>query len=175
MLEGLLKLTRCGRDRVDAVVKLDEAVIAAQARVAKLPDAPLARWRIEPLPAVWGDREQIVDLLSELFANAVKFRLSDPPEIGIRAAGGSERMATIAVTDGGSGIPEPARERVFEVFHRLSHREGAEGCGMGLALCAKIVAQHRGRIWVESGGPGATDIRFTLPRASSAAPALTAR
>ncbi len=175
MFEGLLKLTRCGRNRSDAVVKLDEAVALARERVAKLPEAPGAHWRIEPLPAVWGDRDQVVELLYELFKNALIFRKGDPAEIGIRAVGGSERMATIAVTDSGIGIPESGRERVFTVFQRLRQKEGAEGCGVGLALCAKIVLQHRGRIWVESGSPGATDIRFTLPRASSAAPALTGR
>ena len=69
----------------------------------------------------------------------------------------------LTVEDSGSGIPEAARERVFERFHR-ELGTGVEGSGLGLAIVAEALQQHGGRIALDTsptlGGLRAT---VTLP------------
>jgi signal transduction histidine kinase len=73
----------------------------------------------------------------------------------------TDDRVTVAVADNGPGVDESARERIFEIFERGG--TDAEGTGIGLALCRRIVERHDGDIWVESPpGEGAT-FKFTLP------------
>jgi chemotaxis family two-component system sensor kinase Cph1 len=120
------------------------------------------------LPRVLADRSQMAQLLQNFISNALKFRTSEAPRIEVSA----ERMPeewTISVCDNGIGIDPKYAEQIFLVFKRLhTHAEYPLGTGIGLAICAKIVARHGGRIWVESQvGQGAT-FRFTLPVAGHA-------
>ncbi|MFK3779859.1 sensor histidine kinase [Agrobacterium sp. NPDC089420] len=65
----------------------------------------------------------------------------------------------IAVSDEGPGIPEDQQERIFEPFYRITPR--STGAGLGLSLVKQIVANHHGRIFLESGAFGSTfRVRF---------------
>lgn len=123
------------------------------------------------LPCVCGDRGQIVQLLQNLIANALKFSDTDAPAIQIRADLQPRRSQGVypghalwqfAVSDNGIGIEEQYYERIFVIFQRLHSRAQYSGTGIGLAICKKIIEQHGGRIWVESmPGQGST-FYFTL-------------
>jgi signal transduction histidine kinase len=76
--------------------------------------------------------------------------------IRARSAGGD--VVRLEVQDTGPGIPEDARPRVFQPF--FSTREG--GAGLGLALCKRVVEQHRGRIDFET-SPSGTCFWLELP------------
>ncbi|GAB3453305.1 hypothetical protein GCM10027396_30040 [Insolitispirillum peregrinum] len=110
----------------------------------------------ESLPVLKGERGELVRLFQNLVGNALKYHAADrSPHIRVFARqdnGGWE----ITVADNGIGIPEDYRSKVFEMFQRL-HGEGEySGTGIGLAICRKIVEQHKGRIWVDpDGGCGA--------------------
>lgn len=72
------------------------------------------------------------------------------------------RSWLLAMTDEGSGVPEPDRERIFERFVRLPTAEAAGGgTGLGLTICRSIVALHRGWIRAEA-GPGGRGLRVVL-------------
>jgi signal transduction histidine kinase len=58
-------------------------------------------------------------------------------------------LHTYYVRDNGLGIPEHARDKIFQIFQRL-HPQVASGEGLGLALVRRIVERHHGSIWVES-------------------------
>lgn len=125
-----------------------------------------ARIEREGLPTVLGDRAQLVQLLQNLLANAMKFRGEAPPEIFVSAKREDEEWV-FSVEDNGIGIGREHSREIFKLFHRL-HPE-LPGTGIGLALCQRIVERHGGRIWVESRpGKGAT-FRFTLPERGSGA------
>ncbi|MDR1727124.1 MAG: HAMP domain-containing protein [Acidobacteriota bacterium] len=132
---------------------------------ADLPDAPL-------FAECDGDR--IVQVLHNVIGNALKFtpagsevrirlEAADEPPSGAPApfrealAGGGREGGFVAVdvSDGGPGVPDADKERVFEKFYQSQQGKKAkgQGAGLGLAICRSIMEAHRGAIWVED-APG---------------------
>ena len=62
----------------------------------------------------------------------------------------------IAVSDEGQGIAEDQRERIFEPFYRVTPRSTGAGLGLSLSLVKQIVANHNGRIFLDSSAVGST-------------------
>ncbi len=107
------------------------------------------------------DRERIVQVLSNLVGNAIKFTPSGG-RIHISAEPWGD-MVRIAVSDDGPGIAAEQIPRIFDRYWHLAQRESRQGAGLGLYIAKGIVENHRGRIWVESTlGHGST-FYFTLP------------
>jgi signal transduction histidine kinase len=161
LIRALLDLSRAGTSastpiRVDLAAALAEVLNGLQAQIRDQ-DATV---RAEGLPTVTADPAQVRQLLQNLIANAVKFRSEDPPLVEVSSRELDGRIE-VTVTDNGIGIPPDQAERIFEPFHRAA--AGHEGTGIGLAVCARIVATHRGRIWAEPREEGGTVFRFTLP------------
>jgi signal transduction histidine kinase len=67
----------------------------------------------------------------------------------------------ITVRDNGVGVRPDDVERIFGMFARAGGN--ADGSGIGLAVCRRVVEAHGGRIWVEPGEGGGSAFRFTLP------------
>ncbi len=122
-----------------------------------------AKVKSNPLPMVLGDRSQIVRVLQNLISNAIKFaKPNEKPVIRV-SAHQSEGRCVISVRDNGVGVPKEAREKIFEIFHRLHPRHEYPGTGIGLAICKRIVERHGGRIWVESEPGEGSAFFFNLP------------
>jgi light-regulated signal transduction histidine kinase (bacteriophytochrome) len=128
-----------------------------------------------PLPKLSGDPERVIQLLSNLISNGLKYNKGPAPEVLIGSEEGEEEgeekgqgkrpFVTLFVRDNGVGIDPSYHAQIFRIFRRLHRRDEVEGTGAGLAICKKIVEAHGGRIWVESQvGQGATFF-FTLPQA----------
>ena len=110
---------------------------------------------------VRGDRRQLTSAVFNLLDNAVKF--SNPEggsvEVGIREVHG---QVEVEVSDSGIGIPRQDLSRIFERFYRVDRGRSrmTGGTGLGLSMVRHIVANHGGRVTVESTeGVGAT---FTI-------------
>ena len=116
---------------------------------------------VEPgTPAVLGDGERLIQVLSNLVENALKFT-PDGGRVRVHARRADE-FVRISVEDTGVGIPAAHLPHVFDRFWQAD-RASRAGAGLGLAICKGIVDAHGGRIWVESTpGSGAT-FHFTLP------------
>jgi signal transduction histidine kinase/GGDEF domain-containing protein len=117
-------------------------------------------------PSIYGDREKVEQILTNLVGNAIKFT-PEGGKISVSAKLFEEdgHMVAISVRDSGIGIPEDQLDKIFEKFHQVedSLRRSITGTGLGLAITKGLVEAHHGRIWVESEvGKGST-FTFTLP------------
>lgn len=114
------------------------------------------------LPQITANSTQITALFQNLLNNALKFCEKKEPEIYIdcqRKPG----LFVFSIQDNGIGIEAEYKNKIFQMFQRLHNRKTYEGSGIGLAICKKIVEQHKGNIWVESiVGRGST-FYFTVP------------
>ena len=118
---------------------------------------------LEPgLPWIMADRLRMIQVLSNLLANAARHS-SDRLPIGVRAAR-EGLLVVVSVSDKGKGIPAASLPHLFRKFSRLDAEEQGGDTGLGLAICKGIVEAHGGRIWAESDGPGqGTTVTFTVP------------
>jgi two-component system sensor histidine kinase KdpD len=116
------------------------------------------------------DPASMVEVLYIVLDNASKYA---PPGSTIRvSAAVVGPNVQLSIADEGPGIPEAAREQVFEKFYRIpgrqSHDPRRKGIGLGLPIARRLVEAQGGRIWVESPASGTgTIVRFTLPVAGS--------
>ena len=124
----------------------------------------------EDLPLVLADRLRVVQVLSNLLANAAGYSPEGSP-IVVSAAREGVHVA-VSVTDLGRGIPAELLPELFRKFSRgyeAGAASGVDGSGLGLAICKGIVEAHGGRIRAESDGPGlGARFTFTLPAAETA-------
>ena len=167
LIEGLLAYSRVGEGGAEMTpTDLDgvfQAVIQQMQDEIDRADAVVVT---DPLPRVMGDRIQLVQLLHNLFENALKFRSNERPRIymSVKPRG---RHWVFAVQDNGIGIDAKFAESVFEVFRRLHDSQTYSGTGMGLVICRKVVDRHGGRIWLDRRGGMGSTFFFTLPMMES--------
>ena len=107
------------------------------------------------------DHDRIVQVVSNLFGNAMKFTPAGGA-IHLHAAVRDGVQLELAVRDDGPGISALALPHVFERFWQLD-ADRTRGLGLGLFICKKIVEAHGGQISVESRLGAGTTFRFTLP------------
>jgi len=114
------------------------------------------------LPALYGDRRRILQVLLNLLSNAAKFTLSGEVLVSATLLGDE---VEVSVADTGIGIPPENLLSIFEKFRQVN--EGPEqhhqGTGLGLSICREIVEYHGGRIWAENAPKRGSVFRFTLP------------
>ncbi len=117
------------------------------------------------LPPVYADRHRVLQVLSNLIGNAMKFT---PAGGGItfRAEANGEHVLVI-VADSGPGIPKENLGDIFNPYWQAK-RTARLGAGLGLPIAKGIVESHGGRIWVESDPGSGTKFFFTLPVAVEA-------
>lgn len=127
---------------------------------------------LDALPPVFLDPQRIIQVLSNLVGNALKFT---PPggRISLKAfaVGGTLRTE---VSDTGLGIAEEDIPKLFQRFRQLdmSATRAAEGTGLGLVITKSIVEAHGGEIGVESEIGKGTTFWFSLPLAPETKPEL---
>lgn len=118
------------------------------------------------LPMAMLDRPRLTDLFSVLLDNALRHGQSADPNTAstIRISGERcEGLSRFCICDNGCGIPAEYLERVFEIFERLSVKNGEGGTGIGLAIARRIVESRHGRIWIENLPEGGAEVIFELP------------
>jgi PAS domain S-box-containing protein len=122
------------------------------------------------LPAVFGDRVQLQQVIINLSMNGIQAmaNIADRPrELLIRSKQDEADQVVVAVQDLGSGIDPEIADKLFSPFLTTK----PNGMGMGLSICRSIIEAHGGRVWASrNSGPGTT-FNFTL----EACPPLPAR
>jgi signal transduction histidine kinase len=124
------------------------------------------RLRMETLePALFADcdRERIVQVIGNLYENALKFSPSES-EVVARIGRGRAGEIIISVFDSGPGVPDDHKQKIFEKFHQVKQGKKltGQGVGLGLAICKTIVEAHHGQIWVEDNPKGGSVFSFVL-------------
>ncbi|KEF34950.1 histidine kinase [Deinococcus sp. RL] len=167
LIQDLLGFARVGRaggtGTAPIPVPLDGALRQAQSNVRALLEATGGDLDWETPQTVLGHPGLLVQLLTNLVGNGLKFhRPGVAPQVRVTAAeeGGE---VVIRVADNGIGIAPEYHERVFAIFQRLNPRETYPGNGMGLAICRKIAEAHGGRLTLTSTPGEGTTFELRLP------------
>jgi signal transduction histidine kinase len=118
---------------------------------------------------IQGDRDRLVQVVINLFSNAIKF---SPAGGNVIAAidDNAEEWLKVKVIDQGPGIPQDVQKQLFERFQMGAH-EGSrkyKGSGLGLYICKVIVEAHGGTVGVTSEEGKGSTFWFRLPRGSGA-------
>ncbi len=163
LLSELLELSRIGRMMNEPqTVPFEELVHEAINIVHGQIEERGVTLHVQPgMPAVYGDKPRLVEVLQNLIDNAVKYMGDQAsPMIEIGQRGEENGNPVFYVKDNGIGIAPEYHTRIFGLFDKLNPT--SEGTGVGLALVKRIIEVHGGRIWVESeSGKGAAFL-FTL-------------
>ncbi len=113
------------------------------------------------LPPVLAASMYVEQVVANLLSNAEKYSPAQMP-IDIEIARDGARLR-VSVSDRGVGIPADEIDRVFTAFYRSPRTAGhAQGFGIGLAVCKRLIEAQDGRVWVEPRGDGGTRFAFDL-------------
>lgn len=166
LIEDLLDISRLDQVGAVAMEPVNLEALTADVLTNHLPQAEDRQielaFDIRPdLPPAWADAAQIVQVLTNLLANALAYTPAGGRVTVSLSAGEWEGRAglLIAVTDDGPGISPEDLAHIFDRFYRgaVGRESGAPGTGLGLSICKKIVTLHGGRIEVQSKvGQGST-------------------
>ena len=148
LINDLLTYSRLSRDDLP-LGRVDLTGILAEARTA-LADTireRQAQVTVEgPLPAVFGHRTTLVQVVTNLLANALKFVAPGVrPQVRVWTEE-QGKFVRLSVEDNGIGIAAEHQPRIFKVFERLHGEESYPGTGIGLAIVKKGVERTGGRV-----------------------------
>ena len=134
-----------------------EEIFRGQAEAASV----VIDFEVDPaIAAVYADRHRVMQVLSNLIGNSMKFT---PPGGRITvSAKGRDAEVLFSISDTGPGIPAENLGDIFSPYWQAKRAERM-GAGLGLPIAKGIVEAHGGRIWVESEPEQGTDFYFTLP------------
>jgi signal transduction histidine kinase len=147
----------------DPGAMVEETVVGPQAR-AQARGLTMTTEVQKGLPTVAADKKRLVQVLNNLLENAVRHtQKGGTVAVGAEREGASVRFW---VRDTGDGIAAADLERIFESFYQGTGSSGGR-LGLGLSISREIVHSHKGRIWVESPGPGkGATFFFSIPASS---------
>jgi PAS domain S-box-containing protein len=114
---------------------------------------------------VLGDRDRLMQILSNLLSNALKYTDTDG-QVQIRLDREHDAVK-LTVVDSGIGIPDGEKDKVFEKFYQVNNSvtRVKGGAGLGLAITKELVTLHGGKIWVEGREEGGCSFNILIPAA----------
>jgi CheY-like chemotaxis protein len=115
------------------------------------------------IPEIWGDSDQVSQVLMNLLINAQQalMEVEHDRSITVHVDLETESRCAIVVGDNGPGIHESIQERVFEPF--FTTKAEGQGTGLGLAYCQNVAEAHNGLIEFDQLTNAGTSIRFEIP------------
>lgn len=173
LIEGLLEYSKLGKSKTLQLVDCNTLIENLKLDLANVIQRTGSQLIVGDLPKIHGLELELRLLFQNLISNGIKFK---KPEINpivkidcIKIPDTSNPLQGVhqfSIKDNGIGIEEKYFNRIFAIFQRLHSRDDYEGTGIGLAHCKKIVAAHKGELWLESKvGEGST-FYFTIPYTS---------
>jgi light-regulated signal transduction histidine kinase (bacteriophytochrome) len=164
LIDDLLMFSRMGRVGMhESEVSMDELVAEVREELGREAAGRTIEWRIEPLPAVRGDRAMLKQVWVNLLSNSIKYtgtRQAAKITIGCSRKSG---QLEFRVQDNGVGFDMRYAAKLFGVFQRLHRADEFEGTGVGLANVRRIVDRHGGKTWADARIDEGATFYFTLP------------
>jgi signal transduction histidine kinase len=117
--------------------------------------------KFEPLPRIYVNRTQVIQIFQNLLSNAIR-HCEITPQIDITAIE-TGKFWQFHVSDNGPGVSGEESEKLFKPFTRFS-RQDTQGLGLGLAICKKLMDMHGGRIWCEPPSGGGATFVLSFPK-----------
>lgn len=168
LVENLLSVTKIedGSMHLNKTAELvDEIITEALRHISRESSAHKIMFRPpDDMLLVKVDARLIMQVVINIVNNAIKYT-QEGSEIRIRVKK-VKKMVMVEIADNGEGIPDDAKQRIFDMFYTASPTGIADdrrSLGLGLALCKSIIAAHGGEITVSDNRPGGAVFRFTLP------------
>jgi PAS domain S-box-containing protein len=161
----LLEYSRVGKlehktEEIDTNELVREVTLLSQTLIRE--NKAVIVW--EYLPVIKASRISIRQVFQNLISNAIIYhKKEEAPMIRISA----EELPAywrFSISDNGIGIDPLFFEKIFVLFQRLHHRDEYSGTGIGLAICKKIIENHKGRIWVDSEPGKGSTFYFTIQK-----------
>jgi PAS domain S-box-containing protein len=115
------------------------------------------------LPPTIADPVQIQQVLMNLMLNGIEAMKDTSGELTIASKKAEDGQIQLSVRDVGIGLPGENTERIFDAFFTTK----AQGTGMGLSICRRIIESHGGKLWATANSGRGASFHFTLPTASS--------
>jgi two-component system, OmpR family, sensor histidine kinase SenX3 len=151
------RLRRASPMPVDFGAVVEESLTLARRRHHLAPDAVTGTVRhIDGASfQVLGDEDDLKAMVSNLVDNAIKYSGADV-HVSVELEQADSATATLRVRDQGIGISPSERKRIFKRFYRIpgAMSTRVKGTGLGLFIVRSVVAQHGGKVFVESDGAG---------------------
>ena len=174
LIDDLLQLSRIGRvPQYLADVDIGALVHELKDELSdRFAEAQATLHIADDMPSVHADRARMVEVFENLLTNAIKYGCQGERSLIEVGAEQREGQWIYYVRDNGPGIEPQFHHKIFGLFQRLDSTQ--EGTGVGLAIVARVMQVHGGRVWVESqpgGGAkfclafGGEPIGETLPSA----------
>jgi two-component system sensor histidine kinase/response regulator len=161
LLDNLLEFARLGSEALrHAPVAMGQLMHAAWREFARAEPERQVALAAGRLPDCVGDERMLAQLWTRLLSNALKYTRSRAEariEVGYDPA-----QRAYFVRDNGVGFDMRYADKLFDLFERLHRDDRFEGTGVGLALAARIVRRHGGRIWAESRPQEGATFWFTV-------------
>ena len=168
LIDDLLSVSRIesGRMELDLSALDLRTMVEEVVRPFSAGEGPRFQMNVDDLQ-VRADKDRMMQILTNLVSNAVKYSEAHSPVVITAHASGAS--AEIAVIDRGIGMSQAEMASAFEMFSRVDRPEVKDvgGTGLGLYITRSLVEAHGGQIWIENQPGGGTRFAFTLPLAST--------
>jgi signal transduction histidine kinase len=164
LIDGILEFAKSGRGQLRlSHVDVEAMVREVWADLESDRAGRQVQLQMGPLPAVRADPNLLRQVWANLLSNAIKF--TRPRAVASIEVGGSAEAASVSyfVKDNGTGFDPAYQHKLFGVFERLHGVGEFEGSGIGLAIVARIVARHGGRVGAQGAPDQGATFHITLP------------
>jgi two-component system nitrogen regulation sensor histidine kinase NtrY len=158
------EFTRFGRLPPPNPAEVDLARLVGDVVSLHASGAPYLKLAAEPVPHVVADRDQVVQVLTNLVKNAIEAVSGVPlPAVTVILAPEGEETVRIRVRDNGPGVAPGMRARLFEPYATTKSQSQSQGTGLGLAIALQIAVEHGGDLAYTDAPGGGADFTLILP------------
>lgn len=166
LIEDLLTYSRVNtEEHTIETININDLLTLIQHGLSNYIEEKEAILHIDAMPEkILANRTKVKQLFQNLLINAIKFHKPGEKPVVFISVEETNTHWQFTVRDKGIGIEKDFHDKIFLLFKKLHNRKDYQGTGIGLALCKKIVDQHKGKIWVESELGMGTAFIFTLEK-----------